>query len=242
MLNHNYTGSLIGMEEAIVTNVERDNHITIISLMMKRAPHPCPKCKTLTDKIHDYRTQSVKDVPAFGTNVILNIRKRRYVCPVCQKRFYEVIPILPKYQRTTNRLWAYILNALAEVHSMKSIGKQVNVSATTIARSLEFLSYTPSHLPQVISIDEFRGDAGGKKFQCILTNPKKKQVVDILPDRKAESLYAYFSMFGHRETVKYVVMDMSNLFRSCARVCFPQAKIVADKFHVQRLEHGLLRI
>ncbi len=235
MLNHNYTGYLIGMEEAIVTNVERDSHITVISLMMKRTPHPCPKCKTLTDKIHDYRTQSVKDVPAFGTNVILNIRKRRYVCPVCQKRFYEVIPILPKYQRTTNRLWAYILNAFTEVHSMKSIGKHVNVSATTVARSLNFLSYTPSHLPEVISIDEFRGDADGKKFQCILTNPKKKQVVDILPDRKAESLYAYFSMFDNREKVKYVVMDMSNLFRSCARVCFPKAKIVADKFHVQRL-------
>lgn len=65
---------------------------------------------------------------------------------------------------------------------MKSIRKQVNVSATTVVRSLKFLYYTPSNLPEVVFIDEFRVGAGGKKLQCILTNPKKKQVADILPD------------------------------------------------------------
>ena len=235
MLNHNYTASLIGMEDAIVTNLEKDSRTTVISLTMKRTPHKCPECKTLTDKIHDYRIQSVKDIPAFGTNVILKIRKRRYVCPACKKRFYENIPLLPKYQRTTNRLWAFILNELSQVRSMKDIARQANVSAATVARTLKFLNFHPLRLPEVISIDEFRGNAGGEKFQCILTNPKKKQVIDILPDRKSESLYEYFSTFDNTDKVKYVVMDMSNLFRSCAKVCFPNAKIVADKFHVQRL-------
>ncbi len=39
MLNHNYTASLIGMEDAIVTNLEKDSRTTVINLTMKRTPH-----------------------------------------------------------------------------------------------------------------------------------------------------------------------------------------------------------
>ena len=187
MLNHNYTASFIGMEDAIVTNLEKDSRTTVISLTMKRTPHKCPECKTLTDKIHDYRIQSVKDIPAFGTNVILKIRKRRYVCPACNKRFYENIPLLPKYQRTTNRLWAFIINELSQVRSMKDIARQANVSSATVARTLKFLNFHPLSLPEVISIDEFRGNAGGEKFRCILTSPKEKQVIDILRNGHEQS-------------------------------------------------------
>ena len=31
-------------------------------------------------------------------------------------------------------------------------------------------------LSKVLSIDEFRGNAGGEKFQCIITNPEHKKV------------------------------------------------------------------
>ncbi|MGF6376945.1 transposase, partial [Clostridiales Family XIII bacterium PM5-7] len=74
-----------------------------------------------------------------------------------------------------------------------------------------------------------------EKFQCILTDPQKKQVLDILPSRKADSLYAYFSGFSNRRQVELVVMDMSSLFRSVAKNTFPHAKIIADKYHVVRL-------
>jgi len=47
----------------------------------------------------------------------------------------------------------------------------------------------------VIAIDEFKGNSGGQKYQTILTNPKKHKVLDILPSRKSEDLYEYFSRF-----------------------------------------------
>ena len=65
-------------------------------------------------------------------------------------------------------------------------------------------------------------------------NPKKHQVLVILPQRTSESLNGYFATFSNRRDVKYVVMDMSNLFRSMARDCFPNSKIIADKYHVYR--------
>ncbi len=83
-------------------------------------------------------------------------------------------------------------------------------------------------------IDEFRGNSGGQKFQTILTNPKHHKLLDILPSRKQDDLCQYFSRFKDRNNVRYVVMDMSSNFKSMAKACFPDATIVADKYHVVR--------
>lgn len=237
MLNHNYTEKLIGIKDAILLNVEHIQDTMIIELKMQQRIHQCPCCKTHTSKVHDYRIQYVKDVPSFHQNVLLKIHKRRHVCPSCGKRFDELIPLVPKYQRTTQRLWAFVIEELSKVQSMKEIGIRANISAVTVARILDHMNYTCTSLPNVISIDEFKGNADREKFQCILTNPRKKTVLDILPKRTADSLCAYFANFQmhNRRQVEYVVMDMSEVFRSMAKSCFPNAKIVADKFHVQRL-------
>lgn len=230
----NYTAKLLGMKDLIVTDVINEANAIVIHCRMPQREHECPRCNAATSKVHDYRTQTVKDAPLYGSRTVLTIRKRRYVCPVCGKRFYEKIPLLPKYQRTTTRLWAFVLDELSKVQSMKAIAQRVGISGTSVARILDHLHYEMIHLPDVISIDEFKGNTNGHKFQCILTNPKKKKVLDILPERTVESLAGYFSRFRDRTNVKYVVMDMSSVFRSMAKSCFPQAQIVADKYHVQR--------
>ena len=42
----------------------------------------------------------------------------------------------------------------------------------------------------------------------------------------------YFLQFSREERrkVEFVVMDMSSLFRSVAKSCFPHAKIIADRY------------
>lgn len=47
---------------------------------------------------------------------------------------------------------------------------------------------------------------------------------------------AYFLQFPlqKRKNVQYLVMDMSQQFRDIMTCCFPDAKIVTDKFHVCR--------
>jgi len=75
------------------------------------------------------------------------------------------------------------------------------------------------------------------KIQCIVSDPKNRKLLDILPTRKTEDLYAYFTSFPMKDrlSVQYVVMDLSALFSGVIRLCFPNAKIVTDKFHVCRL-------
>ena len=94
----------------------------------------------------------------------------------------------------------------------------------------------PAVLPCTIAIDEFRGNVG-EKFQCLLVDPQHHIILDVLPTRNSEDLHAYFNQYPikMRKKVRYVVMDLSSLFYSVVRSCFPKAKIIADKFHVIRL-------
>lgn len=234
MLNTDYTENLTGLKDVIVTNVENYDNIRHIHLKMEKRIHECPRCGMPVSKVHDYRTQSVKDIPSFGYPTVLHLRKRRHECPYCGKIFAESVPFLPKYQRTTNRLWAFILHEASYEKSMKQIARENALSNMTVSRIVDTVSFKLKTLPEILSIDEFRGNSGGEKFQCIITDPKRKRVLDILPERKAESLYEYFGSFSNREDVKLVVMDMSTLFRSVARASFPKAEIIADRYHVVR--------
>lgn len=83
-----------------------------LHIELKRKPHICPKYGEKTDKIKDYRIQHIKDIPAFGMNCVLVLRKRRYIC-TCGKSFQKENNFLPKYYRMTRRLSAFIIYSLA---------------------------------------------------------------------------------------------------------------------------------
>jgi len=230
----NYTTELLGLEDVNIIEIKQNERRLDIYIMKPRRKHRCPACGQETDKIHDYRWQSVKDLKAYGKATLLHIRKRRYACEHCGKRFIEDITFLPRYHRVTNRLVAHVISAFSGLESIKDIAEEHNISAPTAARYFELVDYKCKSLPEVLSIDEFKGNAGGEKFQCIITDAKNHKVLDILPNRKQEDLIAYFRTFSTRNSVKYFVMDMSRSYLEIASICFPNAKVIIDKYHVVR--------
>ena len=138
------------------------------------------------------------------------LRKRRYRCPHCGKRFYGENTFLPGYHRMTNRLVKFVLNRLTDERSFTSVAREVNLSVSTIIRIFDLVSYPKAELPKVLSIDEFKGNTWGEKYQCILTDPENKIVLDILPERYKPYLTTYLCKYPkeEREKVKYFVSDM----------------------------------
>lgn len=234
MLYSNYTEELVGLKDVHVKFIERKDAKLLIHLEMYQRVSKCPRCGEMTSKVHDYRTQTIKDITAFGEKTIIFLKKRRHVCPLCGKKFYESVPFLPRYHRMTNRLVAYVIDSLKKVCSIKSVADECNISQTTAARIFDIVWYSNKELPKVLSLDEFRGNAGGEKFQCIVTDPEHKRVLDILPNRKTEDLSGYFLKYKDRRNVQNVVIDMSGPYRYLAKSLFPQAKIIADRYHVVR--------
>ena len=232
MLNQDYTSKLLNLEDVIITNVENVDDQLHIYIELPRDKHVCPACGAVTDRIHDYRMQVIKDVP-LARDTFLHLRKRRYRCD-CGKRFFEKNTFLPRYYRVTTRLVAEIMFAFKKVISAKEIGCRYNVSAVTAMRYFNLFNSKLTALPEVVSLDEFKGNSGGQKYNSIVVDPKNKTVLDILPNRFESDLVKYFSQFSNKNNVKYFICDMNTHFRQVANICFPQATIVADKYHVIR--------
>ena len=232
-----YTEKLINLQELIVKNIVQDQFSTTIYAQMPRKPHKCPCCNTSTDKIHDYRNQRIKDIPAFGKFTTIVLRKRRYVCPNCGKRFYEDITFLPRYHRITNRLAAYVIDKLKSEYSFTSVAKSVNLSVSSVIRIFDIVSFSkPNKLPRVFAIDEFKGNTGNIKYQCIVTDPSTGRVLDILPERSQQYLINYLKQWKSksRKRVKYFVSDMWTQYTDIASVFFKNATQVIDRYHFIR--------
>lgn len=199
--------------------------------------HKCPYCSHLTSYIKDYRLQTVKELSVFGKPLTVTVRKRRYICKHCNRSFTEDNPYISRYCHFPKRFYLEAIKETFSLQSLSSIAKRLEVSVSSIIKWFNQISYPHPELPECIAIDEFRGNAGGEKFQCNLADPVKHKIIDILPSRNAEALCEHFLKYPYeqRAKVKKITMDLSPLFKSVAKSIFPEAKIIADKFHVIRV-------
>lgn len=239
MLHDNYTQSIPFFKGVITKYFEEDESTGSYKAFIEMPvnEHRCPHCGNSTTYIKDYRLQTVRDLVVLGKPLIVTIRKRRYVCQHCNTTFTEENPYIKRYCHFPNRLYIESLTESFRLQSFTSVAKRLGVSVTSIIRWFDKLNCPHPKLPECIAIDEFRGNAGGEKFQCNVADPVKHQVIDILPSRNTEDLCKHFLKYPYKEraVVKKIVMDLSTLFRSVAKTMFPEAKIVADKFHVIRV-------
>lgn len=232
MLMSDYTAELLNLEDIIITNVENIASQLHIYIELPRTKHICPVCGAVTDRIHDYRMQIIKDIP-LARDTFLHFRKRRYRCS-CGKRFFEINTFLPRYYRVTSRLVAQIIQEFRKIVPATEISSRFNVSAVTAMRYFNCFNQRIKELPEVLSLDEFKGNSGGQKYNSIIVDPKDRKVLDILPNRYENDLIKYFSQFPSKTKVKYFVCDMNPHFRNVAATCFPNATVVADRYHVVR--------
>lgn len=231
----NYIKDLLNLEDVIITKIVHADKSVKFFLDTKPKPHICPNCGNSTTKIHDYRWQTIKDLPFQLKDCYLVLHKRRYACS-CGKKFYESYEFLPKYLHRTKRLTWKIADLLRETTSLKSVAKTSNVSVATVCRILDSIHYSCPPFKEAVSIDEFKGNARTGKYQCILVNPKNHSIMDILPDRTQSHLTDYFRQIdrSQRLRVKYFVCDMWQPYVDLAHTFFPNAKVCIDKYHFIR--------
>lgn len=241
MHNH-YINDLLNLKGIIVKNIKNSNNEIIISVETKHHVCVCPHCGSSTSKIKDYHNQLIKDVPIQFKKTFLSLKKRRYICKNCNKSFYEKLDFLPKYYRSTNRLIAYIYDQLTTNKSMKQIAFDANVSSNKIMRTIDLFDCENTTLPDVISIDEFKGNTGYYKYQVSLIDSKNHKIIDILPCRYKHELCTYFKKFSYEKrcNVKYFISDLYEIYKDISMTYFPCAKIIADRFHYFRYINSAL--
>jgi len=235
MLNNDIVSNFLGFRNITIDKIRDKSNFIKIYIHTNKSNQICPVCGKPVNHVHDYRIQIIKHIPFRGKPILIVLKKRRYVCS-CGKRFYEHYSFLPKYYRSTNQLYAFILTKLKSKSSMKDIAYDCSISPNIVKRAFNLFPQTKNYtLPEVLGIDEFKGNTGGEKYNLILTNLQDNKIHDILPTRKKSDIISYFKSFSlkQREKVKVFVMDMWNDYSSVSWL-FPNAKVVVDKYHFVR--------
>ena len=234
MLYIDFTAKLLEMEDVIVDSIVHDAKTIEIHLHQRVKKSACPSFQSNETVVHDYRCQRIRDIPMINKQSIIVLRKRRYKCKHCGKQFLEPVAFLPRYHRMTNRLSAFVIEKLAGVRSFVDVAKEVGLSVSTVLRIFDLVQYPkPKTLPQVLAIDEFKGNTRGEKYQCILTDAQNKVVLDILPKRYEHFLTEYFNRFdkSQRDKVQFFVSDMWKPYSNISSVWFKNASQIVDKYH-----------
>lgn len=102
----------------------------------------------------------------------------------------------------------------------------------------DYLIY-PENIGKNLSIDELILSKG--ELYTFLTNKqgrgKKKSLVSTIRGTKSQDIIEVINKIPleERKKVKTITLDMANSMQSSARACFPEAKIITDRFHVVKL-------
>ena len=71
------------------------------------------------------------------------------------------------------------------ISALVSVARETNLSVSTVVRRFDMVGFIqPKTLSEVLAIDEFKGNTGKEKYQCILTNPQTGEVLDIFSTTK----------------------------------------------------------
>ena len=229
------TINMLACKEVVVNKVRESDNLVVIEAHTKKLKS-CPCCGSKHIWVHDHRTQKIKDTQMHGKKCIINLRKTRYNCKCCGKRIDSKTELVAKKMTMTKRLIASIAREFKELYSIKSISRRYSVSTATVTRVLSYLSVERKSLPQVLLIDEFKGDSGSYKYQCSLLDGITHKIIDIVKSRQENILFEYFKNIPkeERDNVEIFVSDMSKTFKNIKNAYFKNAVHIADKYHFVR--------
>ena len=96
--------------------------------------------------------------------------------------------------------------------------------------------------PKRLSLDEFARKKGQGIFATIVTDLDTSSLLEIVDSHKSDDIITVLKQqpLAMRENVDEVCVDMWGGFPKVIREVFPNAKVVIDRFHVQKLVNKAL--
>ena len=233
---------LFNLEPSELQDVEIvSSDFTVYAIVTLRVRHQrCPVCGCSTKRVHDYhkRTLTHSVINDVYTTIVFN--QRRYRCVNCDKSFPEANPFAYPNRRTSKYVVLRVMKMLKSPRmTFTQVADAVGLSTSSVIRIFDkYAGVTPISLPTCLCIDEVYAIKYKQRiYACVLVDMQTSQIYDLLPTRKKADLSAYFSRISRDERckVKYVCMDMFQLYKDVAEVYFPNAKLCVDSFHVVKL-------
>ena len=209
--------------------------------------NPCPECGTDDP---DFISAGAPDRKMYDEPlrkpVYIELERQRYECKNCEGTILPSHPDVYRGRKMTVRLVRYIWKNYLRGAPFSTIAEKAGPAESTVHDVFHERAETmddplTSSSATVLSIDEIY--LRGHGHLAVLVDPQSKEVIEVLRGTDLKSITPLLREHRNRlekqeKQLEAIVMDMASHFRIAARNIFPDAKVVVDRFHVERSAYG----
>ena len=202
----------------------------------KRKTAQCPECFKRSDSVHSCRRRRIQHLPCSGQTLWLVFSVRHWYCrnPACSRKIFaeSLAPFAGSHQQSSQALQNLQrqlgLIAGGEAGKRAATAAGLRCSADTLLRRVINTPETKQSGAPHVGIDEWawhRGHCCG----MLIVNLDTHRPLVLLPGRDQRTLATWFRKYPE---IQVVSRDRSGVYATAAREGAPQARQVADRWHL----------
>jgi transposase len=210
-----------------VSQIQITENGIVVEVVATSPTSCCPLCSEPSESIHCHYRRTLRDVPCAGRRVQLFLSVRKFSCrnSLCQRKVFaeRISTFVEPWARMTIRYCQQItsigLATCGKGGARLAARLGIRTTRQTILRRIMDLPDFPAESILFLGIDDF-SFLRGRRFGTILVNLETRHVVDLLPDRKAETSASWMRQYPDLMAVS---RDRGGDYAAAARAGAPQA-------------------
>jgi transposase len=238
-------GKILGLKQTRILEATFDDFGLVIDVApTTRVPY-CSSCERRVRAVHDrYEGRRWRHLDLAALRVWLRYTMRRVDCPRCGV-VVELVPWAENQSWFTYEFEEQVAY-LAQRADKTTLSTLMRIGWRTVGAIIERVlprhrSADPLEGLTHIGIDEL-SYRRHHEYVTVIVDHVRGGVVWAHPGKNAETLKAFFEELGGERCAQLeaVTLDMSAAYLKAVTEASPKARVIFDRFHVQRLAHDAL--